>query len=292
MKAFYDAYGEEAYREVYGPYEQQLGYGLFYNDQGPLDKEGAEQFNGNLQEGPTSMAFGSQSNLGKIPGDKPVTRGRSTVRSAARKMKRSLSRKKDKKQSRTSGLNNATSYQSTEHHQSHQDNKSIHSRSMTSRSRGVDSSTKQSSANGNSDGAAFHFVPSSNGSNYTQEQDQEQQWNGQPQAFVEPIDTTADAPYYADTPSPMNSHPPSYFDHNQAQQQQWGDGINGYGTSIPSPRSTAPAQHQPIRVTESRLARQRSSNRNNKQSVDLMLRRMRSESTEEIESRSAAANQW
>ena len=123
-----------------------------------------------------------------------------------------------------------------------------------------------------------------------QGQDQEQQWNGQPQAFVEPIDTTADAPYYTDTPSPMNSHQPSYFDHNQAQQQQWGDGINEYGTSIPSP--TAPAQHQPIRVTESRLARQRSSNRNNKQSVDMMLRRMRSESTEEIESRSAAANQW
>ena len=239
------------------------------------------------------MVFGSQSNLGRIPEDKPVTRGRSTVRSAARKMKRSLSRKRDKKQSRNSELQNSTSYHSTEHHQSHQDNKSMHSRSMASRSRGVDSSTKQSSANGNSDGAAFHFVPSSNGSNYTpdgQGQDQEQQWNGQPQAFVEPIDTTADAPYYTDTPSPMNSHQPSYFDHNQAQQQQWGDGINEYGTSIPSP--TAPAQHQPIRVTESRLARQRSSNRNNKQSVDMMLRRMRSESTEEIESRSAAANQW
>ena len=45
MKAFYDAYGEEAYREVYGPYEQQLGYGLFYNEPGPLDQDGAEQFN-------------------------------------------------------------------------------------------------------------------------------------------------------------------------------------------------------------------------------------------------------
>ena len=236
------------------------------------------------------MAFGSQSNLGKIPEDKPVTRGRSTVRSAARKMKRSLSRKKGKKQGRNSELKNATSYQSTEHHQSHQDNKSMHSRSMASRSGGVDSSTKQSSINGNSDGAAFHFVPSSNGSNYTQEQDKEQQWNGQPQAFVEPIDTTADAPYYADTPSPMNSHQPSYFDHNQAQRQQWADGINEYGSSPPSP--TARTQYNPISVTESQLARQRSSNRNNKQSVDMMLRRMRSESTEEIESRSAPANQW
>ena len=172
MKAFYDTYGEEAYREVYGPYEQQLGYGLFYNEQGGLA----------LDEGPTSMAFGSQSNLGRIPEDKPVRRGRSTVRSAT------------------------------------------------------------------------------------------------------------DAPYYPANTSPINSHQPSYSDHNQAQQQQWGDGINEYGTSIPS--HTAPAQHHPITVTESRLARQRSSNRNNKQSVDLMLRRMRSECSEDIESRSAAVNQW
>lgn len=290
MKAFYDTYGEEAYREVYGPYEQQLGYGLFYNEQGPLDQDGAEQSSGNLQEGPTSMAFGSQSNLGRIPEDKPVTRGRSTVRSAARKMKRSLSRKRDKKQSRNE-LQKAASYQSTEHQQSHQDNKSMHSRSMASRSRGVDSSTKLSSANGNSDGAAFHFVPPHNGSNYAPDgrSQEQEQWNGQTQAFVGPTDQTTDAPYYTDTPSPMNSHRPSYYDHNQAQQQQqWGDGINEYRSSPPSP--TARAQYHPISVTDSQLARQRSSNRNNKQSVDMMLRRMRSESTEEIESRSAAAN--
>ena len=226
MKAFYDTYGEEAYREVYGPYEQQLGYGLFYNQQSS-HQDGAGQFNGNKLEGPTSMAFGSRSDLGRIPEEKPVTRGRGTVRSAARKMKRSLSRKRDKKQNRN-GLQAAS------------------------------------------------FDPSANSSNYTpgnRSQEQEH-WNGQSQAFVS---------------HPMNGHQSSYSD-------QWGDGngggINEHGTLPPAQTvTTTPAQYHSISVTESQLARQRSSNRNNRQSVDLMLRRMRSESTEDIESRSAA-NQW
>jgi len=85
----------------------------------------------------------------------------------------------------------------------------------------------------------------------------------------------------------MNLQQQRYSDHNKTQQQQrqWVDGIGGtneYGVSPPVP---TPTEYHPISVTESQLARQRSSNRNNKQSVDKMLRRMRSESTDEIESR-------
>ena len=61
--------------------------------------------------------------------------------------------------------------------------------------------------------------------------------------------------------------------------QQRGAGGNEYGDS------SSTQYRQPINVTQG------SSNRRNKQSVDMMLRRMRSECTEESESRSVA-NQW
>lgn len=123
---------------------------------------------------------------------------------------------------------------------------------------------------------------------YSRSMAQEEQWKEQPKAIVEPVESSpAAAPCYTETHSPMNLQQQRYSDHNKTQQQQrqWVDGIGGtneYGVSPPVP---TPTEYHPISVTESQLARQRSSNRNNKQSVDKMLRRMRSESTDEIESR-------
>lgn len=68
--------GKEAYKEVYAPYKQQLGYGLHTNNAqafSSLDQGNAEQYSPRTKKGP-SMAFDSKSNLGEIAGS-PQQRG-------------------------------------------------------------------------------------------------------------------------------------------------------------------------------------------------------------------------
>ena len=247
----------------------------------------------------------SETRLDDIPENKPLTRGRSIVRSAARKMKRSLSRKRSKQkeafQSQQQVQEEIYELRTRKEHAEHHDTKSMPSRasrasrassrgqSMTSRansSKGAESSTRQSS-NMLSDEAQFRVAPMKVSTSQPTEDK------------IVPSMSPVSGTQYQAQETPMGLSQPLPRQHYQRDTAQavphgYGDdadhalyGMTSRPTSSPEapPSSQAPApilkSSAPPVVTESQLLRQRSSNRNNKNSVDCLLRRMRSESTEE-----------
>jgi len=320
MEAFLNAYGEDAYKQVYGPYEEQLGYGLFY-------KKKDEEPDTLHQEDPIDTSIHSEAimsqretRLEDIHEDKPSPRrGRSMVRSAARKMKRSLSRKRSKsKQNQTSSSGLKTSQpqpleQPVEGTQSqpfngqvkaplspssqqaeYQDIKTMPSRasrasrasskekSMASRansSKGAESSTKQGS-NARSDDAHFPFAPQS-----TDVTQSAEDIVGPATSPVSSTQYQAQQMHQGMPQTYSGQYQQSHLD--QAVRSSSGDDVGAvYGMAqkaTPAPHAQVPnlRSSAPPMVTENQLRRQQSSNRNNRNSVDCLLRRMRSESTEE-----------
>lgn len=249
-----------------------------------------------------------EARLDDIPEDKPVTRGRSMVRSAARKMKRSLSRKRST-QKQPSNVEKVSQSQQPEQQTSqpqrskeqgeYHDIKSMASKasrasrtssrgksSRANSSKGAESSTRQSS-NVRSDDAHFQVAPlnieasqptdtavaTTSPVSSTQYQAQETQMSLQ----------SYSGQYHQRRPGQVAANP-SYSGDVDGAVYGMVPGTTSTPQAPPSPQAQAPApilrNSAPPMVTESQLMRQRSSNRNNRNSVDCLLRRMRSESTD------------